>query len=119
MYGRRYLLSPIRLVAGSVSSTIIFYFERDDILFSINDTQGDTQDGTTEKSSQETSLKASRKIIELVKENANISTQEMAERIGIDRRNVTRAIHKLREAGIIHRVGPDKGGHWEIITTDR
>ena len=43
----------------------------------------------------------------------------MAERIGIDRRNVTRAIHKLREAGIIHRVGPDKGGHWEIITTDR
>lgn len=110
-----------------VSSTIIFYFERDDILFSINDTQGDTQDGTTEKSSQETSLKASlkasqktsRKIIELVKENANISTQEMAERIGIDRRNVTRAIHKLREAGIIHRVGPDKGGHWEIITTDR
>ena len=106
-----------------VSSTIIFYFERDDILFSINDTQGDTQDGTTEKSSQETSLKASqktsRKIIELVKENANISTQEMAERIGIDRRNVTRAIHKLREAGIIHRVGPDKGGHWKIITTDR
>ena len=114
-----------------VSSTIIFYFERDDIRFSINDTQGytqgDTQDGTTEKSSQETSLKASlkasqktsQKIIELVKENANISTQEMAERIGIDRRNVTRAIHKLREAGIIHRVGPDKGGHWEIIPTDR
>ena len=106
-----------------VSSTIIFYFERDDILFSINDTQSDTQAGTTEKSSQETSQKASqktsRKIIELVKENANISTQEMAERIGIDRRNVTRAIHKLREAGIIHRVGPDKGGHWEIITTDR
>lgn len=98
-----------------VSSTIIFYFERDDILFSINDTQSDTQAGTTEKSSQETS----QKIIELVKENANISTQEMAERIGIDRRNVTRAIHKLREAGIIHRVGPDKGGHWEIITTDR
>ena len=32
-----------------VSSTIIFYFERDDIRFSINDTQGDTQDGTTEK----------------------------------------------------------------------
>ena len=98
-----------------VSSTIIFYFERDDILFSINDTQSDTQAGTTEKSSQETS----QKIIVLVKENANISTQEMAERIGIDRRNVTRAIHKLREAGIIHRVGPDKGGHWEIITTDR
>ena len=26
-----------------VSSTLIFYFERDDIRFSINDTQGDTQ----------------------------------------------------------------------------
>ena len=24
-------------------------------------------------------------------------------------------IRKLREKGIIKRIGPDKGGHWEII----
>ena len=89
-----------------VSSTITFYFEKS------------TTDSARNSESDVTQQKTSQKIIELVKENANISTQEMAERIGIDRRNVTRAIHKLREAGIIHRVGPDKGGHWEIIPTD-
>ena len=73
---------------------------------------------TSQETSRKTSQKTSQKIIELVMENANISTQEMAERIGIDRRNITRAIHKLREAGIIRRVGPDKGGHWEIILSD-
>lgn len=94
-----------------VSSTITFYFEK-----STTDSARNSESDVTQ---QKTSHETSQKIIELVKENANISTQEMAERIGIDRRNVTRAIHKLREAGIIHRVGPDKGGHWEIITTDR
>ena len=73
---------------------------------------------TTLKTPQKTSQKTSQKIIELVMENANISTQEMAERISIDRRNITQAIHKLREAGILRRVGPDKGGHWEVIPTD-
>ena len=24
-------------------------------------------------------------------------------------------IRKLREKGIIKRIGPDKGGHWEVI----
>ncbi len=27
-------------------------------------------------------------------------------------------IKKLKEGGIIRRVGPDKGGHWEIVNND-
>ena len=57
----------------------------------------------------------SQKIIELIKENPNISTQEMADYIGIDRRNIARQIKKLQYKGIISRIGPDKGGHWEIL----
>ena len=106
-----------------VSSTIIFYFGRDDVRFSVSG----TQDGTQEKSSQETPQempqktpqKTPQKILELVKEDAYITTQRMADLIGIDRSNVARAIKKMQLQGILRRVGPDKGGYWEIISTDQ
>ncbi|MBQ1796730.1 MAG: winged helix-turn-helix transcriptional regulator, partial [Prevotella sp.] len=65
--------------------------------------------------SQKTSQKTSQKIIELIKEYPYISTSKMAEIIGVDRRNIARNIKKLQEQGAVRRVGPDKGGFWEII----
>ena len=66
--------------------------------------------------SQKTSQKTPQKIIELVRDNPYISTSEMADIIGIDRRNIARNIKKLQDQGIVRRVGPDKGGFWEIIS---
>ena len=65
--------------------------------------------------SQKTSQKTSQKIIELIKEDPYISTTKMAEIIGVDRRNIARNIKKLQEQGVVRRVGPDKGGFWEVI----
>lgn len=70
---------------------------------------------TSQKSSQKTQQKTSQKIIELIREDAVITTQKMADNIGISRRAVAKAIAKLQAEGIIRRVGPDKGGHWEVI----
>ena len=39
----------------------------------------------------------------------------MAEIIGVDRRNIARNIKKQQEQGVVRRVGPDKGGFWEVI----
>ena len=39
----------------------------------------------------------------------------MAEGIGLSVAGVRKVLDKLRAAGRIRRVGPDKGGHWEII----
>ena len=61
------------------------------------------------------SQKTSQKIIDLIKEDPYISTSKMAEIIGVDRRNIARNIKKLKEQGAVRRVGPDKGGFWEII----
>ena len=69
------------------------------------------------ESALKTSQKTSQKIIELIRNNAEITTQEMAEAIGIDRRNITRNLKKLRDQKIIIRVGGDKGGHWEVVST--
>ncbi len=38
-----------------------------------------------------------------------------ADNDGNIRRTVTKHIKNLREQGVIKRVGPDKGGHWEVI----
>ena len=65
--------------------------------------------------SQKTSQKTSQKIIDLIKEDPYISTSKMAEIIGVDRRSIARNIKKLQEQGVVRRVGPDKGGFWEVI----
>ena len=40
---------------------------------------------------------------------------KIAEKIGMSRATVTRALAKLVEIGAIQRVGSDKSGHWEIV----
>ena len=72
---------------------------------------------TESNASSKSSQKTPQKIIELIKGNSYITTQEMAELIGIDRSNVARAIKKLQSQGILRRIGPDKGGHWEVQST--
>ena len=71
------------------------------------------------ESSQKSSQKSSQEILELIAVNTSISTQEMADTIGISRRAIAKAIAKLQAEGFLRRVGPDKGGHWEIIPSDQ
>ena len=66
-------------------------------------------------SSQKSSQKNSQKIVDLIKERPEITTTEMAEIIGLTRRSIVNITNKLQKEGIIRRVGPDKGGHWEVI----
>lgn len=63
----------------------------------------------------ESSMKSSMKIIELMRLNSMITAVELAEILKISKRAVDKQIQKLRESNKIRRIGPDKGGHWEII----
>ena len=51
----------------------------------------------------------------MIKDDPYISTAKMVDIIGIDRRNIARNIKIPQEQGVVRRVGPDKGGFWEII----
>ena len=75
-----------------------------------------TPQTTTQKSDQKSVQKSVQKIVDFISENPNITTQEMANLLGINRSIVARHIKTLQEKGIIQRVGPDKGGHWEILS---
>ena len=55
------------------------------------------------------------KILEIIKKNNRISTQKMAKELGVSRMTIAREIDYLKQKGILRRIGPAKGGHWEII----
>ena len=59
----------------------------------------------------EKSMTDEEKIISAIRKNPNISTTELSKIIGKTRRTVARVIESSEK---IVRVGPDKGGHWEI-----
>ena len=53
-------------------------------------------------------------IISAVSENPHITQSELAQMLKIIV-HVNKNLKKLQEQGIIRRVGPDKGGHWEVV----
>ena len=74
----------------------------------------------SEKSSEKASKsseKSSEKILDLIKNKPTISAAEIAMEIDMSARGVEKQIRKLREAGIIKRIGADRGGYWEITVT--
>lgn len=77
------------------------------------------------KSIGETSVKArksigvelnatQKSIIDLLSENVQMSGTELAEQIGISKRNIETNIKKLKEKGILVRHGSARAGYWEI-----
>jgi len=54
------------------------------------------------------------KIIALIIENKFVSIKIMAETLKISNTAIKNHISKLKKQGLIKRIGPDKGGHWEI-----
>ena len=55
------------------------------------------------------------KTLALLKENNTLSAKEIANKLKITERTIQRYIKKLQEKKLIKRIGPAKGGYWEII----
>jgi ATP-dependent DNA helicase RecG len=56
----------------------------------------------------------SEKILKLIYRDPTISAVKMADEIGITSRAVEKNLAKLKEENIVKRIGPPKGGKWEI-----
>lgn len=81
-------------------------------------TQKTTQKGdqkTTRKRPESDQSKQEDVIIELLKGNPYISRKEISGRLGLHDSSVKRRLASLQEKGVIKRIGPDKGGYWEIV----
>jgi len=63
----------------------------------------------------ESAGKTSGKILNAIRQNGEITIPELALTIGVTERSIERNIQQLQSAGRLRRVGPAKGGHWEVI----
>ncbi|MCQ1535567.1 winged helix-turn-helix transcriptional regulator [Methanosarcina sp. KYL-1] len=56
-----------------------------------------------------------RKILILVQNNPAIAKTELADKLGINPSAVQKNLNTLKKKGFLKRVGPARGGHWQII----
>jgi len=67
------------------------------------------------KSSPKSSPKTEQRIIELIRQDPYTTTEAMGEILGITKRAVLKQVNKLKAQQRLRRVGPARGGHWEVI----
>lgn len=67
------------------------------------------------KGSLKSSLKESQKIRDLMQQDPHVTIAEISQNMGVSDRAVKKRIEKMKEEGKIRRVGPAKGGHWEVL----
>ncbi len=54
-------------------------------------------------------------ILNLLKEDPDLSIPELATRLHKSESAIERAIRRLRESGRLERIGPAKGGSWKVL----
>ena len=72
-------------------------------------------EGKSKEKSKEKNLKSKEKILNLILQNPSITTKELAEVIGLSIAGIEKNLRQMKENNQIRRIGPDKGGHWEVI----
>lgn len=53
-------------------------------------------------------------IIQLISKESSITTAKLSQLLKVTRRTILRDLENLKFEGKLKRIGPDKGGHWEI-----
>ncbi|MCK5661510.1 MAG: transcriptional regulator, partial [Methanosarcinales archaeon] len=54
-------------------------------------------------------------ILKLIIENAKISKEEMEHQGNLTKKSIEYNIRKLKDKGLLRRVGPARGGYWEVV----
>ena len=73
----------------------------------INGTRNETKNGTRKLSKTEENILAE------IRKNPYVTKREICELLGVGKSTVARATKKLKDHGIIVRVGPTKAGYWK------
>ena len=78
----------------------------------------DYLDMTSEKVIK-TRVKTRVKMIDIIRQNPSITIPEIAEEINLTIKGVEWNILKLKQKGLLKRIGSAKGGHWKIVKNDK
>ncbi len=67
------------------------------------------------KTTQKTTQKTAQKILDILAKNPGATRAELASATGLSPDGVKWNLDKLKKSGKIRRVGPDRGGYWEVV----
>lgn len=56
------------------------------------------------------------KILDLIKKNSSISRTEIAKTLSLSADTIKEYLEKLKQKSLLKRIGPDKGGHWQVVS---
>ena len=54
-------------------------------------------------------------LVVLLRSTPGITQQELSSALGVARSTLNLRLSELKKIGAIRRVGPDRGGHWEVV----
>jgi len=55
------------------------------------------------------------KIFRVIKNTPKISRNELSKKLGLSKDTIKEYLKKLKEKGILRRVGKTSAGHWEVV----
>ena len=58
--------------------------------------------------------KSREKILSLLRSDPTLTQSALARRLGLSVKAIEKNIRQLKDAQRLRRIGPDKGGHWEV-----
>jgi len=69
----------------------------------------------TQKTTRKPAQKTIQKIMGLIRHKPEITRRELAMELGMTDSGIKYHLKKMQAKGLIRRVGPDRGGHWEVV----
>ncbi len=60
-------------------------------------------------------VKSKVKVIEIILQNPSVTIPEIAASLDMSIPGIEKIIRSLKEQNRIRCIGPDKGGHWEVV----
>ena len=74
-----------------------------------------TTQKTARKTAARTTQKNASKILSVLRRNPDATRKDLVAVTGLTEDGVKWNLRKLKAAGRLRRIGPDKGGHWEVV----
>jgi ATP-dependent DNA helicase RecG len=70
---------------------------------------------TSGETKVKTKVKTSDLILDLIKANRSIAREQTAKALNLTIDGIDWNIRKLKKEGKLKRIGPDRGGYWEVV----
>lgn len=81
--------------------------------------KSDQKNGSGDQESNPESIrsnqKSSQKIRSCLKMNPKMTILELASALNMSQSGIKKTLKSLKQLGLIQLIGPDKGGHWEVM----